>query len=288
MQSESNSNKTERLSAEHDSYGEEIDRPVVVRASEYPAGYSSTNHWHARAQLVYACAGVVKVTAQQGAWVVPQHRGVWIPALTEHQIESAGPFSMRSLYVRKDAVAGLPTACGVVGVSPLLRELIMAAADTPQAYDIASRDGRIMELILDEERSLPVVPLHLPEPTDSRLRQVTAAIRENPADTRTLEDWGRYAGASPRTLARLFPAETGMTFRNWQRQARLLDGLMRLAGGEPVTSVALEVGYENPSAFISMFRRTLGVTPGRYFSRIYSQNIAKLGYRSMANSRGAN
>ena len=266
MQSESNSNKTKPLSPEHDSYGEDIDRPVVVRASEYPAGYSSANHWHGRAQLVYACAGVVKVTTQRGAWVVPQHRGVWIPARTEHQIEAAGPFSMRSLYVREDSVAGLPAECGVVGVSPLLRELILAAADTSQPYDLSGRDGRVMELILDEIRSLPEVPLHLPEPTDSRLRQITAAIRENPADTRTLEAWGRHAGASPRTLARLFPAETGMTFRHWQRQARLLDGLMRLAGGEPVTSVALEVGYENPSAFISMFRRTLGVTPGRYFS----------------------
>jgi AraC-like DNA-binding protein len=57
-----------------------------------------------------------------------------------------------------------------------------------------------------------------------------------------------------------------MTFRQWQQQARLLGGLVRLAEGESVTSVALDVGYENPSAFIAMFRRALGVTPGRYFS----------------------
>ena len=266
MQPENNSNKPETLTAHHDSYGEAIDRPVVVRASEYPSGYRSENHWHGRAQLVYACAGVVEVTAKQGAWVVPQHRGVWIPARTVHRIESAGAFSMRSLYVREDSVVELADECGVVGVSPLLRELILTAAEAPQLYDLSGRDGRVMDLIMNEIRSSPVVPLHLPEPTDSRLRQITAALRENPADTRTLEAWGRLAGASPRTLARLFPAETGMTFRHWQRQARLLDGLMRLAEGEPVTSVALEVGYENPSAFISMFRRTLGVTPGRYFS----------------------
>jgi AraC-like DNA-binding protein len=266
MKPDINSNKPNGPPLQHDSFGEGIERPVVVRASEYPAGFTSERHWHGRAQLVYACAGVVKVTTQQGAWVVPQHRGVWIPAMTEHQIESTGPFSMRSLYVLEGAVSGLAAECGVVGVSPLLRELILAAAEAPQLYNISGRDGKIMNLILEEVRSLPVEPLHLPEPTDSRLRQITSAIRENPADTRTLEAWGRHAGASPRTLARLFPAETGMTFRNWQRQARLLAGLMRLAEGEPVTSVALEVGYENPSAFVSMFRRNLGVTPGRYFS----------------------
>ena len=253
-------------SDEHDSYGENIDRMVVVRASEYPSGYASNNHWHGRGQLVYACAGVVKVTAKQGVWVVPQHRGVWIPARVEHQIESAGQFSMRSVYVRDEPAAELPTDCGVVGVTPLLRELIMTAAEAPQLYDVTGRDGRIMDLILSEIRRSPVMPLHLPEPTDSRLKQITTAIRENPADSRTLDEWGRHAGASPRTLARLFPAETGMTFRHWQQQARLLKGLMRLAEGEAVTSVALEVGYENPSAFISMFRRTLGITPGRYFS----------------------
>jgi len=270
MPPKNTSNKTDLPAAHHDSYGEGIDRPVVVRASEYPFGYRSDNHWHGRAQLVYACAGVVKVTAKQGSWVVPQHRGVWIPAQTAHRIESAGAFSMRSLYVRDDSpgdsVLELPSECGVVAVSPLLRELILTAAESPQLYDVSGRDGRVMDLILSEIRSLPMVPLHLPEPTDSRLRQITAALRENPADTRTLEAWGRHAGASPRTLARLFPAETGMTFRQWQRQARLLDGLIRLAEGEPVTSVALEVGYENPSAFIAMFRSTLGVTPGRYFS----------------------
>ncbi len=121
----------ETLTAHHDSYGEEVDRPVVVRASEYPSGYRSDNHWHGRAQLVYACAGVVKVTAKQGAWVVPQHRGVWIPARTVHRIESAGAFSMRSLYVREDSVVELADECGVVGVSPLLRELILTAAEGP-------------------------------------------------------------------------------------------------------------------------------------------------------------
>ena len=103
---------------EHDSYGEDIDRMVVVRASEYPSGYMSNSHWHRRGQLVYACAGVVKVTAKQGVWVVPQHRGVWIPARVEHQIESAGPFSMRSVYARDESAAELPISCRVVGVTP--------------------------------------------------------------------------------------------------------------------------------------------------------------------------
>lgn len=185
---ENNPNKTETLSGYHDSFGEEIDRVVVVRASEYPSGYRSDNHWHSRAQLVYACAEVVKVTAKQGAWVVPQHRGVWIPARIEHQIESAGAFSMSSLYVQEDSRIELPAECGVVAISPLLRELILAAAEAALLYEVTGRDGRLMDLILSEIRSLPLMHLHLPEPTDSRLKIITAALREDPADPQTLED----------------------------------------------------------------------------------------------------
>jgi AraC-like DNA-binding protein len=123
-----------------------------------------------------------------------------------------------------------------------------------------------MLLILDEIRELPVAPLHLPEPTDRRLRRITTVLKTAPADNRTLDLWARTAGASSRTLARLFVAETGMTFRQWRRQARLLTGLVHLAAGQSVTEVALHVGYESPSAFIAMFKHALGSTPSQYFA----------------------
>jgi AraC-like DNA-binding protein len=67
-------------------------------------------------------------------------------------------------------------------------------------------------------------------------------------------------------LERLFQAETGMTFGKWRQQLRLLHALRQLAMDRPVTEVALEVGYDSPSAFIAMFRGALGTTPTRYFS----------------------
>ena len=242
------------------------DQPVFVHAQDYPAGWQTEAHWHARSQLVYASAGVMTVVTEQGMWVVPPQRAVWIPAGIVHTVRAWGPVAMRSLYIQREAAAWLPTACCVVNVTPLLRELIVRAVALPPRYVHGGQDERIMLLMLDEIRQLPVAPLHLPEPTDRRLQQITTALRTDPADDRTLDTWARAAGASPRTLARLFLAETGMTFRQWQRQVRLLAGLVRLADGQPVTVVALEVGYESPSAFIAMFRRALGTTPGQYFT----------------------
>jgi len=122
-----------------------------------------------------------------------------------------------------------------------------------------------MSVILDQIRTQPVVPLlGLPLPADRRLLRIAQALIDCPADPRDLADWAKEVGISTRTLVRLFPAQTGMTFREWRQQRRLLRALELLATGVSVTNVALEVGYENTSAFIAMFRRCLGTTPTRY------------------------
>ncbi len=208
----------------------------------------------------------MKVSTAKGNWVVVPQRAVWIPATERHELHTFGPLALRSLFIQPDAVVGLPTECCVVNVSPLLRELIAAACALPKQYVLGGREEHIMTLILDEIHAVSVAPLYLPEPRDPRLVQISTAMRAHPADNRTLDAWGRMVGASSRTLARLFLAETGLSFRQWQQQARLLESLVRLADGHAVTTVAMEVGYDSTSAFIAMFRRVLGTTPKQYFA----------------------
>ena len=267
MQPKNTANRTFQIVLQSHSDRIDVDRPVVVYAQDYPAGWHTEVHWHARSQLAYASAGTMTVETEQGMWAVPPQRAVWIPAGVRHDVRSAGPLAMRSVYIERDVVPWLPTSCCVVQVTPLLRELIIQASELPHWYTLGGRDERIMRLILDEIRELPIAPLHLPEPHDRRLRRMTTALKNDPADRRTLAAWGHTVGASSRTLARLFQVQTGMSFQAWQRQARLLAGLMRLAEGEPVTTVAMDVGYESPSAFIAMFKRALGTTPSQYFDR---------------------
>ena len=207
------------------------------------------------------------VTAGPGAWVVPPGRAVWVPAGMEHTIQAHGRLAMRTVYVAPDAVPGLPVDCFVVNVSPLLRELILAAMTmTMPAHDpLAGPEARLAGVLLDQIRAARVAPLYLPYPSDSRLRRVADGLIADPGDARHLAAWAKTAGTSTHTLARLFAAETAMSFRQWRQQVRLLDALRRLASGQPVTTVALDLGYESPSAFIAMFRKALGTTPGRYF-----------------------
>jgi AraC-like DNA-binding protein len=134
-------------------------------------------------------------------------------------------------------------------------------------YPESGREARLVRVLADELQTARVAPLHLPMPQDPRLLRVARELVANPADGRTLAAWTRAAGASGRTLQRRFRAETGLGFGKWRQQVRLLRALERLAAGAAVTEVAFDLGYDSPSAFVTMFRRALGTTPGRYFAR---------------------
>lgn len=243
----------------------EVPRAIVALARDYPNGHIIPLHRHRRSQFVYASSGVMTVTTAKGIWVVPPLRALWMPALMEHQIISSGKLSMRTLYIEQDAAISLPRECCVVSVPPLLRELILHAVTLPRLYEPDSPEERVMNVILDLIQSLKVSPLVLPIPRDERLQKIFNALTDNPANNCTLEGWGTKVGATSRTLARLFRSETGMSFRQWRQQVRILEGLRRLGGEEAVTTVALELGYDSPSAFIAMFKKALGKTPGQYF-----------------------
>ena len=229
-------------------------------AKGFQNGHLIPFHQHDRSQFLYASSGVMTVTTEKGIWVVPPLRAVWVPALTEHQIGCSGKLSMRTLYIKPEAVSKLPEECCVVSVPPLLRELILHAVTLPRLYEPNSHEERIMIVILDLVQTLKIAPLDLPIPTDVRLKKISEKLTVNPGDNRTLEDWGKSVGATSRTLARLFRFETGMSFRQWRQQMRILESLRRLGREDQVTTVALDLGYNSPSAFIAMFKKALGKT----------------------------
>lgn len=243
---------------------EDLPQPIVAHGRDLEKNDILPFHSHRRAQLVYASNGVMTVTTHMASYVVPPQRAVWMPAGVEHRIDARSAVKMRTLYFDSRTAAGLPAEVCVLQVTPLMRELIVASVASGPKYAPASPQARIMSVIIDQIVAQPIASLALPLPSDPRLCRVTDALIRNPADCRDLDTWAKEVGASKRTLVRLFPAQTGMTFREWRQQRRLLRALELLSTGSKVTAVALEVGYDNSSAFIAMFRRCLGTTPMRY------------------------
>jgi len=239
-------------------------RPLAGMAKDFAAGSRIEPHRHPRAQLTWAVSGVMTVTAARGTWVVPPNRALWIPAQTEHEIRMAGPVAMRAIYVDREVARVVAAECKVILVSSLLRALMLEIVAAPLDYDEKGRMSHVVALFIDEISVSDAQPLHIPTPRHPRLRRVCEKLLGDPGRGDTLEQWGVIAGASSRTLARLFERETGMRFVDWRQQARLARALVGLAEGRDVASVARAVGYESVSAFTAMFRRVLGRTPSNY------------------------
>lgn len=245
-----------------------LPQPVVAFGRDLAQGESLPLHQHRRAQLVYASSGVMTVSTELAAYVVPPQRAVWMPGGVDHRIDARSDVAMRTLYFDPDMdaeVSGrLPDDVCVLRVSPLLRELILAAVAEGPHCPPGSPQSRLMSVIMDQLCTTSESTLALPMPTEPKLLRLAQMLIAAPADSRSLGEWANEIGTSKRTLGRLFTAQTGMSFRAWRQQRRLLRALELLATGDSVTSVALELGYENVSAFIAMFRRSFGTTPGQY------------------------
>jgi AraC-like DNA-binding protein len=238
--------------------------PVIPLAMQVSNAGCAAAHAHPRGQLIYADKGVMRVICRRDIWVVPPSQAVWVPPGIEHEVYFPGDVSLRNLFVDPSATASLPEGCTVIKVSPLLRELILKAVAIGDGYPPESPGFRLMQVILDELRQAEPTPLHLPMARDERLQRVLEALLENPGDSRNMEEWADLAGASSRTLARLFVRETGLTFGAWRKRLLLQEAIDRLGQGDQVTRIAFDLGYQSLSAFIEMFRQALGASPGQY------------------------
>ncbi|WP_095106021.1 helix-turn-helix domain-containing protein [Pseudomonas sp. Irchel 3E20] len=238
--------------------------PVIAHPQDYLDGAHQPLHQHREAQLLYAARGIMRVVTRQGAWVIPPTRAVWIAPRVEHEIFMAGDVWVRSLFINAQLSPPNLQQCCVLAVTPLLRELILRAAQGPQH----AKNPLIQQLMLEEIATLQHLPLHMPMPEDRRLQAICLALLQTPDHPNTLEDWAQQVGASSRTLARLFQQQVGMNFNAWRQQLRLMEALPRLLAGDSVQRVARALGYSSGRAFSAMFCRLLGENPRQYLSAL--------------------
>ncbi|WP_266168719.1 AraC family transcriptional regulator [Dyella subtropica] len=236
-------------------------------ATEPMPAVESDWHRHLRGQFFYVEKGLLSLRTCDGAWTLPPHRVGWLPPGVLHTVRIAETTRGWGVFVAPEAATGLPGTTCVLGANDLMRALVHRASTWSMRDDLDAEQERVLSVLMDEIRRAPQEPLHLNMPSDRRLLRIAHAVLERPDDGRTLEDWAGWAGLSPRTVTRLFRYETGSSFAQWRQQARLSRALERLAGGEAVASVADALGYASVSAFVAMFRRSFGQSPGRYFAK---------------------
>lgn len=239
-------------------------RPILAMGHAYPPSFELAAHSHRRSQFLYASSGVMAVSTPQGAWVAPPERAVWIPGGIPHSVRMVGAVQIRSVLIEPERCSRRGRTCEVVEVSPLLRQLLVAAADVPPTYDEAGRDGLVMHLLSVEIDRAAIVPLAVPFPAHPTLAKRCHAFLDRPNASATTNEWADAMAMDRRRFTRFFRRETGMSFVEWRRQACLSIALPRLAAGESVTAISFDLGYDAPGNFSTMFKRLLGASPSRY------------------------
>ena len=242
-----------------------VRRPVAALGFDYGADDEVPTHEHAKAQLIYAIEGTMVLSTDEGRWVLLPTRALWVPARTKHSIHMRGSVRMRTLFFDR-TVKAPATACAVVTVSSLLRELILSMLNEPRRYAPASRAAQLASLICTELCVCNTLPLSLPLPKDEKLRAICEAMQRSPRLDGDMEWWAAKSGISSRTLSRLFRSETGMSFGEWKSQLLSLEAQIRLAQGQSSSRIAKALGYASHAAFSAMFRRATGRSPSQHVS----------------------
>ena len=229
-----------------------------------PKGWTIETHTHDRGQLLCIISGNMRVVTDEGSWITPPGQACWIPSEANHLVTFTQSSEFRTVSIRPDLLSALPKKCCVIKLSPLLKELILSAVKIGWDYELESHEARIMQLLIERIPLEEEMPFFLPEGHDPRLKRITSAMHENVRIDYTLEYWSKVAGASPRTLARLFNIDMGMSFSTWRQQLCLIRAVEMLLEGQSITNTAFTLGYSSAVNFTSMFTQAMSKSPTAY------------------------
>lgn len=241
-------------------------RVVTVGGEATTAGWELASHSHEKPQLLLVLSGVVTCEVEAGIWLVPPGSALFIASGMAHRLVIAGAVQTYVVLFGSTAASALPPNVCSLSVSPLLRALILKSAQFSMHSDSTSTEHHVSELLVSEVAAAKTGNLHLPMPTDSRLRKIFAEIMANPSARGTIESWSRQVALSERSLERLIVAETGLSFGRWRQQLNILMALRWMAEGSTVQQAASDLGYESTGSLVTAFRKVLGTTPGRYMA----------------------
>lgn len=226
-------------------------------------------HQHAQGQAVLVLRGNMTCEVPGALWLVPVQGGLWIPGGVPHSNRLARHGNACFLFL-SDSFAAMPDSCCTFAVTPLLRELVIHLAALPSDQQHEEESDRVRAVVIDQLARMPLQTMHLPVSDGPRLRPMIDAMTQDPSDRKTTTEWASLLAMSERTFSRLMLSETGMTFGRWRQRLQLIVAVQWLSCGVAVQTVASNLGYDTPSAFIKMFKAAMGKPPGLFVAKCLS------------------
>jgi AraC-like DNA-binding protein len=231
-------------------------------------------HTHEESQLLLATSGTMQVHIDNGRWLVPPQLAVWAPAGTPHGVDTLSQVELWSIYYTQKACRRWAPGKSLdrafaLRTTPLLRELMRSLFELDALHEKAEL---IVRLILHELKEIPDAPTFLPLPVSVIGRRVAElALADAPAQL-DIAMLARLAATSSRTISRLFPGETGLTFKAWRQRARIVTAIDRLSMGASISKTAAHTGFASTAAFAFAFRQVTGITAGHFLEMLSARS----------------
>jgi AraC-like DNA-binding protein/quercetin dioxygenase-like cupin family protein len=241
----------------------QLPTPFRILRRTFPRGEAVGFHAHEEAQVIFAASGTMQVYTASGRWFVPPRLALWMPAGIPHRVDILSDTELQMIYWHPSALQtwapeGPLDYIFALAVTPLLRELILSAFKV----DISSEKAELtVRLILHELTETPDVPVFLPMPTSAIGRRVADLALADSQLHLGVGDLARQAATSIRTISRLFPLETGLSFKAWRQRARIALAIDQLSAGRSISQAAVAVGFSSTAAFSFAFKQVTKMTP---------------------------
>lgn len=237
---------------------------VYFRYDEYGADTRAAAHQHQWGQLNYTARGVMQLDIAGRPFMSPPNYAVWIPPHQLHSCYNHESVVYRSVYIALSECDQLPEQPCAVAMSPILKAILNDFAERDVTTPISPPDLNLAQVLLDQLLLAPREADYLPYGQSEMVNFVLNKLSSEPSNNTALCDWAKQVFVSERTLARRFMQELGMSFGEWRQRLRFLTAIEALEQGRAIKEIALDMGYSNSSAFITMFARHAGCTPEQY------------------------
>ncbi len=227
-------------------------------------------HSHSRHQLLYAFSGTLRVEVEGGVYLLPPQRAVWIPAGVNH-LTTLNKVQSGTIFFIPEIVPTNIREVRIISVPPIVKEMILYAMRWPPEREpgeaIANAYFRVLALLCAEWIN-EKMPFQLPVGKSGQIRKAIDYTLSNLENSSVIEAAGA-ANVSPRHFRRRFYSETGITWRQFRLQARIMRAMELLIEPDAkVTDVAYAVGFSSLSAFAKSFTSLTSETPSAYRQRV--------------------
>lgn len=212
--------------------------------------------------------------AEAMRFLAPPHLAIWVPPGIRHKSYNRRPLEYCSLNIATELTQGFPAKTSLIKVTPIVSAIIDDFRQRNISIAKTSQDQRLVQVLLDQLATQNAQLHFLPSSHHKYLAPILNAIEENPTDDTSLYQWAKRIHTTERTLARYCQSELGMSFTEWRLRVRYLHSMELLRQGQSVKEVALTLGYNQASPFISMFKKYSGQTPEQYKNRLLATSYS--------------